>query len=1082
MKLDFEYDLDITTSSSHGEDEDVVSHSRSDADSSVAMDDFLAARVAAKMTSDDDRSDRSSTYGDESPSEVADEETVPSLTRTDEDSPAVPVDDEESHRPQVDESAHVTPKQNSPPNSSPHSSHSSIPLTPTPIYNPFSNYTPSRTPRTEVMGVSLFSYAKKPQLRRPYQFETLQTDQDLEEYARRIRAELRYTEMFEVAREAERAAEAGQESFAARPSTYGDDSDDDVQLPLESRSLTPPPGCCGDRPEPLLTPSISQATQLNIPMRRTPGNRLGLLKLRDVQEVFPSFSLLHTHLRTHFARDKVDRKTLVFREAKTQPPNVSVDFPLDLSSSSRGSPLTRRRDSSRMDFFRWVRQGGKSFNEGLQHTTTKLEKAHSDVGELLSGHIHSAPLDNIERPRVDVPPGLEVADVAGVPQEPIKKPGEVKRSRGSLQTAETDAISFSSSDIDEAKAKSTAVARESVAPRALFDDENDSDSESVGAEEWLMLQVNGLEMPATPKDVLKKQESSGPDFVTPARLRDIKQVKKGGTGIAPRKDSLILPSNSVIESPSPGKSPLTQALKQPVLGIDDAIRESNSRDSSTFLLPMQYSRDSEYESGISYRSEETSASRQGTSDALLVTSPPMPVEKGVALPLVDVPSTGSAEGPKDTRCDPSLLGSTTPNPTEDSQTEQALSRPDDGVPVLPELRSTVRGDLNLKQRSRHVKVSVYGSPSNIGFAGGNERKRILQHSLLLPLQSDNPELKEADSLRTGDHDCACLISPASSLNSTDSFANGLSASRRSSQCTYVGSRRQSEGDSTHRRQNHSFSGALDLFSRLSPRKSMFSSKKLLYVRSRENDEFMNNYLYCSKPRDEEDAKGDGLCSEPCQDGDDFAPLFCCNPLHFGESALDFGPRKAVSTRSFVSVGGPSSDTKPEAETWFDMATERFDSVLDKLTKSVHRHADNQWTNITFQAPSLKKCHSQQKSLKAIAEKKSEDELDAYVPRQKTYSRRATLPPDLQKSVRNMDRGKKFQLFYDMLRDHISNLSSAATSSDEVTLLSQTGRELKTTTSETGEYKKRTKSKNSEKSSQGHNHNTTAFTKKTSPRV
>jgi len=138
---------------------------------------------------------------------------------------------------------------------------------------------------------------------------------------------------------------------------------------------------------------------------------------------------------------------------------------------------------------------------------------------------------------------------------------------------------------------------------------------------------------------------------------------------------------------------------------------------------------------------------------------------------------------------------------------------------------------------------------------------------------------------------------------------------------------------------------MSIFSRISPR----THSKKTYMKARENDDFLHNYLYCSKPGEGMDGRAETTAEPACVDVN---TDMCCGSFLPDTS---FG---ALLSNNGRSNGGPlislSGDqySKIEPETWFDMANERFDGVLEHLSGR-GRQESSPW-NISFQAPTLRK--------------------------------------------------------------------------------------------------------------------------------
>lgn len=156
--------------------------------------------------------------------------------------------------------------------------------------------------------------------------DSMNSDEELEQMGNKIRSEIRQMELHELALEAEKAAEAGEEMFVGRASTFGDDSDVDL-----SNVLLKPPRLKmrRNRTEGSLRPSLMTRTRS---LRAV--SKLKVLALRDVNEVIPRLGDLHTHLRSHLANHGVDQRII----QPGSPASNESDTPS--VSSSMGKSMT----------------------------------------------------------------------------------------------------------------------------------------------------------------------------------------------------------------------------------------------------------------------------------------------------------------------------------------------------------------------------------------------------------------------------------------------------------------------------------------------------------------------------------------------------------------------------------------------------------------------------------------------------------------------------------------------------------------------------------------------------------------------
>ena len=120
---------------------------------------------------------------------------------------------------------------------------------------------------------------------------SIDSDDELELWAQQIRGEIRDSEMVELALEAQRAADAGEDHFVGHPSTFGlypdthSISSTKKLKPLERR-----------RAYTVDTPTLMRMSPMRI---RSERKKLRVLALRNITEVIPPINELHLHLRAH---------------------------------------------------------------------------------------------------------------------------------------------------------------------------------------------------------------------------------------------------------------------------------------------------------------------------------------------------------------------------------------------------------------------------------------------------------------------------------------------------------------------------------------------------------------------------------------------------------------------------------------------------------------------------------------------------------------------------------------------------------------------------------------------------------------
>lgn len=133
--------------------------------------------------------------------------------------------------------------------------------------------------------------------RHSYAKAILRSDRALEKLSGKIRRDLQYAEMIELAIEAERAANAGCASFSAKPSTFGSDN---YQCTTRREAL------------PRRSRALSDGQHLRHKDQHSEFSSFKQIQLRDISEVIPKWGELHHHLRSHMYRRQVGEHTLKF--------------------------------------------------------------------------------------------------------------------------------------------------------------------------------------------------------------------------------------------------------------------------------------------------------------------------------------------------------------------------------------------------------------------------------------------------------------------------------------------------------------------------------------------------------------------------------------------------------------------------------------------------------------------------------------------------------------------------------------------------------------------------------------------------
>jgi len=202
-----------------------------------------------------------------------------------------------------------------------------------------------------------------------------------------------------------------------------------------------------------------------------------------------------------------------------------------------------------------------------------------------------------------------------------------------------------------------------------------------------------------------------------------------------------------------------------------------------------------------------------------------------------------------------------------------------------------------------------------------------------------------DSKATADFGCECLISPASSLDSEEGVIK-----KAYSKWHLMEHGTLARTESQHR----SLQAAVAMFSRMSPSGSRRLVRNVVYASSKDNDDFLSNYLYCSKSEDVP-PNPEPICSgsAPCQDTKmpcgEIAVDSCVG--NFLDSAWTFFPRRSSEGKKLLSLSREDCcELQSKHISWYDIANERFDRLLERLIGD-HRTPDQ--NRLFYQAPTLK---------------------------------------------------------------------------------------------------------------------------------
>jgi len=784
------------------------------------------------------------------------------------------------------------------------------------FYNPVTGYSPGRSARKRIWVASNAHFPSNRATPDRHQapkiaeddsntssdVESFSSEEVLERWSAQIRAELRYAELVELAEEAERAAEAGEESYTGRPWLYA--GGDNLDGALSSMPIQPSP----------IKRRASYSEGLPMPtspLRVASGKTTlppGVRNLRDAEDVFPPFGNFHKNLRTHYLRCRVAETVLVFEEVAAVEGDdqncANVEHVNSFGTQNLMDSLNdilRRRGSPRDS------RGGKIDIDPDWSTMNikrddSLDDDASNFGEVLAEHIHSEK-QHMRRP-------LHPMTLPGLPPLETAQSLSIGRTVSAKHPSGHSAIGRSPSVDDDGLAN----------PRILFPAGNPTHSLDLPG----LIVDDGILATVPPATPTTHTEQSH-DFVTPARLREIRRPKSEAIRKFVQEQSMILPANSVIQD-SPFRS---TPLSLPNKGCQQEV-QANPRVPIRDLLLPAFSVGTDEDSG---RMVNVASSRSYDSwDDEMAPNPLSAKDKELAAEMENNSKTP--------------LRHSTP-PSVDSKLAPGSKM---FCPVT---------SLNLPSNdelvaAKEVKVSILDkSLDSNGTGGKTPERRIVRPSTFLA-EKFRTKGQKVFTLRqfvstTPDGsfdaiDCRCL-SPAM----VEDFRDRLQLD---------------DGDDP-RNQNRKtmgsspLEGAMKILKKFNPaRDKKMHQARGLFVHPRVNDDFLQNYLYCTKDpqKDEQYNYRNNVCmtNDSCENvglcGSGFTlggycgfmarEVDCTSALVGGRSRdpseilpLSFDPRKHYAT---------------DADGWFDAATERVDGILENLIGGTSHKIDR------FQPPSLRK--------------------------------------------------------------------------------------------------------------------------------
>eukprot|EP00546_Thalassionema_frauenfeldii_P019983 CAMPEP_0178897380 /NCGR_PEP_ID=MMETSP0786-20121207/1710_1 /TAXON_ID=186022 /ORGANISM="Thalassionema frauenfeldii, Strain CCMP 1798" /LENGTH=1089 /DNA_ID=CAMNT_0020567915 /DNA_START=191 /DNA_END=3461 /DNA_ORIENTATION=+ len=808
----------------------------------------------------------------------------------------------------------------------------------------------------------------------------------LQRRALEIRHELRIRELREIAHVAERAAAAGHDSFAGQASTFIGDSSNCVASSSELKAFPMKRYSSyteGSRRRKIVKPLLRRA-------KTDSKRKIPVMALRHIDDLIPPMQQLHNHLRKHFSSCGVDTENSIVADSIETTSLEMVEQVEDTARSDASSDI-----SFIAKMKEWVTKPAASIHSESGETgfTSQELDSSSNVdpemaferGDTLSEHITSTVVARGQwRPSpIQVPDGFAYSteyiphnkyatprrrpsvamlwkNFGNIPQEP------------SVTTAVTSSISSEVADAEQQQSDLTGVMQTSnqdsdIIPVALFDsDEDDDDGGENQTEEFELgskkfpkpfeIQTFDKEEHQSPEQDRRKiieppSPNSMPNlFITPVRLKGIRHASllRSGSyrrsslhwGGFSRADSFL--SDSGLGTPIKGSlgggqgnfvedSKLGENLQNlSKLDVSNITSESST---NVFLKPRCQKVNPAFDA-IDIDDVKISSNSNYTDNIEIETT------------HINLPSYHSEERRQEM-------------PVSRSKDDDIESNLQDGVLMTPtrnERESNsfdIEGTPNLKAVTAESTMQPSLSPE--------EALHPVQQPQSSITTTPMPQGCECMQLTSSAH-----ISKQSSVNvgrptviKDSSLAQPIGF-RRVTSCPSLAkasNNQDSAHTNTHELRNRTIFQVLD---RLSP-SNRPRSKSRIDIGIKENHDFLNNYLYFSKPSSGRsrsvirDPAVKPFCIEPCE-----VHGACEKPIPVGCEALS-----AVSDTACVLFKRPEKGCKDLIQTtndyagfesrfqenWFDVASARFDVAIEQLVGAAHHNPHSRWGE-AFQAPTL----------------------------------------------------------------------------------------------------------------------------------
>ena len=832
---------------------------------------------------------------------------------------------------------------------------------------------------------------------------SIDSDDELELWAQQIRGEIRNSEMVELALEAERAADAGEEHFAGHPSTFG--TDIEAESTSSSKKL---------KPLPRLRSYTDGATIARSPIRMLSEkkSKLRVLALRNVTEVIPLLQELHLHLSAHMSQSGIGNTNSTTDTSVTECNDETVGMKPHTSPQMRFlrkfSNWVSPKNSKEEDTISPAERMISLFDDDDEEKSVNSQSEY-EVGDALAEHFRrSRSKAGVKLKYIRVPPGLVLPtedDDDGIFCD--TQVDSEKTDVGTLGTAATS----SSSEIGRHNHEPV----QTLQPQTHLQDEQGPRPTCLRAPIPFSVDFDSptpCSDHVTPGSYLggipsfserPRDDTSLPDlpnlFLTPVKARSTKafgglQRSHLGSWSFRQDENYLIPRILLNRVASVGDAQQAKRSSSNAFKSEFEshliIPEDNKREQANHTLQPR----SQIVHNLLNNSLESSFLGLGTDSDFMEQSNPESTDddcrfpRSFSTPPIALDTDHIAVETHKLTETAELIGKAISiSPEMDSRVlflnmdmyEVACQEANEvSFPALKKMDKPIVESVSMiKLAASDVSLHSLqdGKRADSTFAMGlsivdQASQRDSFRPVVLPCGCDmilsrsmSSSSKPGHPLHSSSLDIAPDAAHGKShirrVTSCPSLVDHLSAPEISSPISVKGTMDTSARAGCLGDETHTFSAAMSVFMRMSPTRGnvLFGDHKGMHLTRTENIAFLNNYLYCSKGQEtmmKESFSDPRFCVEPCGGMKNDEPCgelgTGCNGLSGVVRAVTFIFPTKATTRDPLILDPGTYHGALQSETWFDAATERFDGAIERFVGS-GREQSHTWN--LFQAPSLK---------------------------------------------------------------------------------------------------------------------------------